>query len=64
MYISYFHKILHYLRNTTKFGSQKMDIYNSIYDFSKFAFKSEINELAYRTKPLTAENPGSDGPAR
>ena len=46
LYISYFYKILHFLRNTTKFGSPKIDIYNSTYDFLKFAFKSKINELA------------------
>ena len=34
------------MRNTTKFGSPKMDIYNSTYDFSKLVQKSikEINE--------------------
>jgi len=29
------------MRNTTKFGSPKLDIYNSAYDVSKFAQKSE-----------------------
>ena len=28
------------MRNTTKFGSPKMDIYNSTYDFSKLVQKS------------------------
>ena len=50
------------MRITTKFGSQELDILNSTYDFSKFAFKSEINELAYRTKPLTARTQGQTGP--
>ena len=48
--------------NTTKFGSPKMDIYNSTYDFSKFAFKSKINELAFVLQPLTAGTPASVGP--
>ena len=50
--MSYFYKILHFLRNTTKFGSPKMDIYNLAYDFLKFAFKSKINELALNSTAI------------
>ena len=50
------------MRNTTKFGSQRLDIYNSTYDFSKFAYKSEINGLASKPKPLTAGSPSQSGP--
>ena len=52
------------MRITTKFVSQELDVENSTYDLSKFAYKSKINELAYRTKPLTAGTPGSDRPTR
>ena len=38
------------MRNITKFGSQKMDIYNSTYDFSKLVQKS-MKEL---TETLTS----------
>ena len=51
------------MRITTKFGSQELDIYNSTYDFSKFACKSEINELAFNPKPLTAGTLEPAGPA-
>ena len=34
---------------TTNFGSQKLDIYNSTYDFSKLAYISKINELAFNS---------------
>ena len=36
------------MRNPTKFGSPKLDIYNSTDDFSKFAYISEINALEFR----------------
>ena len=49
MHISYFYKKLHFLRNTTKFGSLEMDIYNSTYHFSKLACKTEIKELSYNS---------------
>ena len=63
MYISYFYKIVHFVRITTKFGSKELDIYNYTYDFSKLTYISEINELASRPKPLTAGVPESAGPA-
>ena len=44
------------MRNTTKFDSQKLDTYNSTYDFLKFAYKSEINELAFN--PIAANSWG------
>jgi len=50
------------MRITTKFGSQELDIYNSTYDFLKFAYKSEINELAFSPKPLTAKTLQSAAP--
>ena len=37
-YILYFYQILNFMRNPTKFGSPKLDIDNSTYDFSKFAY--------------------------
>ena len=52
------------MRNTTKFGSQELDIYNSTYDFSKLTYKSKINELASKPKLLTAGVPESVGPVR
>jgi len=42
------------MRNPTKFGSLKLDIYNLTYDFSKFAYISEINALELDLQPLTA----------
>ena len=52
LHISYFYKILHFTRNTTKFGSPKMDIYNSTYDFSKLVQKSmqELTETLTSTR--------------
>ena len=47
MYISYFYKKLHFIRNTKKFGSPKLDIYNSTYDFPKLHANQEINELSF-----------------
>ena len=40
-YISYFHQILHFMMNLTKFGLLDLGIYNSTYEFSKFAYISE-----------------------
>ena len=37
------------MRNTTKFGSPKLDIYNSTYDCLKLAYIFEINELAFKS---------------
>ena len=51
------------MRNTTKFGSSKFDIYNSTYDFSKFAYILGINELALDLQPLIAGTHESAGPA-
>ena len=51
------------MRITTKFGSLELDIQNSTNDFSKFAYKSKINELASKPKPLTAGTPESARPA-
>ena len=52
------------MRNTTKFGSQKLDAYNSTYDFSKFAYKSEINELAFNPIAVDTWVPELARPAR
>ena len=57
LYISYFYKILHFMRNTTKFGSPKLDIYNSTYDFSKFAYISKINPLEFRSTAADSWGP-------
>ena len=40
------------MKNTTKFGSPKMDIYNSTYDFSNFVqkFVKEITETLNRSR--------------
>ena len=57
MYVSYFCKILHFMRNTTKFGSPKLDIYNSTYDFSKFAYISEINALEFKSMATDSWGP-------
>ena len=54
MHISYFYNKLHLLRNTTKFGSPDLDLYNSTYHFSKFAIKLKTNELAFCIESLTA----------
>ena len=51
------------MRNTTKFGSPKLDIYNSTYDVSKLTYISEINELALDLLPLTAGTHELAGPA-
>ena len=51
------------MSNTTKFGSPKLNIYNSTYDFLKLAYISEINELASRPKQLTTGALESAGPA-
>ena len=40
LYISYFYNIIHFMRDTIKFSSLKLDIYNSTYDFSKLVQKS------------------------
>ena len=45
------------MRNTKRFGSPKLDIYNSTYDFSKFAYVSEINGLEFKSTAA-----GSGGP--
>ena len=42
------------MRNPTKFGSPKLNIYNLAYDFSKFASISEKNALELDLQPLTA----------
>ena len=52
------------MRNTTKFSSQKLDIWNSTDDFSKFAYKSKINELAFNPIATDSWGPESIGPAR
>ena len=44
-----FCQILQLIRNTTKFGSPKLDIYNSTYDFSKFVYILEINALEFKS---------------
>ena len=64
MHISYFYNKLHFLRNTTKFGSQDLDLYNSTYHFSKFATKLKTNELAFSIESLTAGALGSVDPTR
>ena len=51
------------MRNTTKFGSPKLHIYNSTYDFSKLAYISEINELAFKSTTVDSWGPESAGPA-
>ena len=53
MHISYFYKKLHFLRHTTKFGSQDLDLYNSTYHFSKFASNLKTGELAFSIESLT-----------
>jgi len=51
------------MRNPTKFGSPKLDIYNSTYDFSKFASIFEKNALELDLQPLTAGALESTRPA-
>ena len=42
------------MMNPTKFGSPKMDIYNSTYEFLKHAFKSmKTNKKSKNTQRLT-----------
>ena len=62
MHISYFYKKLHFLRHTTKFGSQDLDLYNSTYHFSKFASNLKTDELAFSIESLTAGALGSVDP--
>ena len=50
------------MRNPTKFGSPKLDIYNLAYDFSKFAYILEINALELDLQSLTAGAQESAGP--
>ena len=57
LYISHFYKILHFMRNTTKFASLELDIYNSTYDFSKFTYISEINALAFKSTAADSWGP-------
>ena len=45
------------MRNPTKFGSPKLDIYNLTYDFSKFAHISEINALEFRSTAADSWGP-------
>ena len=45
------------MRNTTKFGSPKLNIYNSTYYFLKFAYISEINELAFKSTAADSWDP-------
>ena len=45
------------MRNTTTFGSPKLDIYNSTYDFSKLAYISKINELAFKSTAADSWDP-------
>ena len=45
------------MRNTTKFGSPKLDIYNSTYDFSKLAYILEINALEFRSTAADSRGP-------
>ena len=52
------------MRITTKFGSLELDIQNSTNDFSKFAYKSKINELALNPTAVDSWDPESVGPAR
>ena len=51
------------MRNPTKFGSPKLNIYNLTYDFSKFAYIAETNALELDLQPLTAGAQESAGPA-
>ena len=57
------------MRNTTKFSSPKLYIYNSTYDFSKFAYISNLqpltagaHELARPTVISTKQSIGADRP--
>ena len=45
------------MRNTTKFSSPKLDIYNSTYDFSKLAYILEINALEFRSTAADSWGP-------
>ena len=45
------------MRNTTKFGSPKLDIQNSTYDFSKLTYILEINELEFRSTAADSWGP-------
>ena len=51
--ISYFYQKLHFMRNPTKFGSQKLDIYNSTYEFSNFVIFLKKNKFKSILQPLT-----------
>ena len=42
-----FIKKLHFMRITTKFGSQELDLQNSTYVFSKLHENLKINELSF-----------------
>ena len=57
LYIWYFYKIQHFLKNTTKFGSQYLDLYSSTYPFSKLHTKIGTNELAYYTTVTDRRDP-------
>ena len=50
------------MRNLTKFGSPKLNIYNSTYDFSKFAYILEKNALELDLQPLIVGALESTGP--
>ena len=43
------------MRNTTKFGSPKLDLYNSTYDFPNLHAKTKINELSFFLNWVTAK---------
>ena len=49
------------MRNPTKFGSLKLDIYNSSYDFFKVCIHFRKNALELDLQPLTARALESTG---
>ena len=57
MYISYFYKKLHFMRNTTKFGSPKLDLYNSTYDFPKLHANLAVNGLSFYSTAADSTGP-------
>ena len=52
--VSYFYQIVHFMMNPKKFGSLNLDINNSTYEFSKFAYILKKNKFKSILQPLTA----------
>ena len=62
MHFIFFYKILHFMRNPTKFGSSKLDTPSSRYDFPKLVQKSGKEQNQTLTAVADTWDPRVSGP--